>query len=217
MAIVNAHYEFIYCDVGTNGRISDGGVISNTVFYEKLQNGSINIPKPQKVSNSDRDLPYVFIGDEAFALRPDFLKPYPRTKLHKNTRIFNYRLSRARRIVENTFGILAARFRILHTAINLNIENIDTVVMACVVLHNFLRRTSSRTYIASESLDRENIDDGSLQTGERCDPERMHNLRTGKRGAVSEEAKVIRDNFTEYFVKEGAVPWQDKAIEVQKF
>jgi hypothetical protein len=26
MAVVNANYEFLYCDIGTNGRISDGGV-----------------------------------------------------------------------------------------------------------------------------------------------------------------------------------------------
>jgi hypothetical protein len=38
MAITNAYYEFIYCDVETNGRISDGGVINNTIFYEQLVN-----------------------------------------------------------------------------------------------------------------------------------------------------------------------------------
>jgi hypothetical protein len=33
-ATANAKYEFIYCDIGTNGRISDGGVIENTKLYE---------------------------------------------------------------------------------------------------------------------------------------------------------------------------------------
>lgn len=36
MAIVNANYEFIMVDVGANGRVSDGGVFSNTKFYELL-------------------------------------------------------------------------------------------------------------------------------------------------------------------------------------
>lgn len=47
-AIVNANYEFILVDVGTNGRVSDGGVIENTAFYKRLQNGQLNIPKTRK-------------------------------------------------------------------------------------------------------------------------------------------------------------------------
>jgi hypothetical protein len=53
MAIANANCEFIYCDVGTNGRVSDGGVIANTKFYEKLINDDLKIPGPGCVSNSN--------------------------------------------------------------------------------------------------------------------------------------------------------------------
>ncbi|KAK8787435.1 hypothetical protein V5799_022789 [Amblyomma americanum] len=53
-------------------------------------------------------------------------------------RIFNYRLSRARRCVENAFGVMASRFRIFRRVINLLPENADYVVMASCVLHNFL-------------------------------------------------------------------------------
>lgn len=52
------------------------------------------------------------VGDDAFALKTHLLKPYGGTNLTKAQKIFNYRLSRARRIVENAFGILASRFRI---------------------------------------------------------------------------------------------------------
>ncbi|KAL1448219.1 hypothetical protein WDU94_000600 [Cyamophila willieti] len=37
MAIVNANYQFLLCDFGTNGRISEGGVLQNTKFFEKLE------------------------------------------------------------------------------------------------------------------------------------------------------------------------------------
>lgn len=112
MAIANANYEFIYCDVGTNGRVSDdGGVINNLIFYNKLTHNKLNIPKSEPVTNSTRTLNYVFVGDEAFAMRPDLLKPFDRASLSNERRIYNYRLSRARRIIENTFGILASRFR----------------------------------------------------------------------------------------------------------
>lgn len=32
MAVVNANYEFIMVDVGTNGRILHGSVLQNTTF-----------------------------------------------------------------------------------------------------------------------------------------------------------------------------------------
>lgn len=212
MAIANANCEFVYCDVGTNGRISDGGVMANTIFFEKLLRGDLKIPKPGKIPNSDTILPYVFIGDEAFGLRCDFLKPYPRDKLNKDTRIFNYRLSRARRVVENTFGIMASRFRVLQTAINLNIENIDTIVLTCCALHNFLRKMCPQSYTTPDVLDRENIEDGSVTLGERCNPDIIHNLQLGRRGSVMADAKVVRNSFKVYFNNEGSVPWQDKAV-----
>ncbi|KAG5863759.1 hypothetical protein JTB14_030616 [Gonioctena quinquepunctata] len=146
MAVANANCEFIYCDVGTNGRISDGGVLSHTTFYEKLVNNDLQIPKPAGMPNSNEIVEYTFVGDEAFAMRPDLIKPYSSEALNRERRIFNYRLSRARRTIENTFGILASRFRIFHTAINLKMETIDKVVLTCCVLHNFLRQKSPQHY-----------------------------------------------------------------------
>ncbi|CAH1972594.1 unnamed protein product [Acanthoscelides obtectus] len=78
MAIANANCEFIYCDVGTNGRISDGGVIANTTFYEKLANNDLKLPNPESMPNSNEILGYTFIADEAFAMRSDLIKPYSR-------------------------------------------------------------------------------------------------------------------------------------------
>lgn len=45
MAIVNSNYEFIYVDVGKNGRVSDGGVIESTLFYDLLQQGKLSLPE----------------------------------------------------------------------------------------------------------------------------------------------------------------------------
>jgi len=36
MGIVNANYKFLMVDVGANGRVSDGGVFSNTMFCKSL-------------------------------------------------------------------------------------------------------------------------------------------------------------------------------------
>ncbi|CAK1592763.1 unnamed protein product [Parnassius mnemosyne] len=76
MAIVDARYRFLLADFGTNGRVSDGGVLQNTKFFQKLQNKKLNIPNPENIEGSSRCLPYVFIGDDAFPLRTDMIKPY---------------------------------------------------------------------------------------------------------------------------------------------
>jgi hypothetical protein len=100
-----------------------------------------SLPLPRNPDNSTSDLTYVFVGNEAFALRKDLLKPFSPKQLTNERRVFNYRLSRARRVIENTFGIMASRFRVFRTEINLKLGRIETVVLSCCVLHNFLRRS----------------------------------------------------------------------------
>lgn len=184
LAIANANYEFIYCDVGTNGRVSDGGVINNTDFYDKLVNNTLNIPMKDPRGDLALELPYVFVGDDAFAMRPDVLKPFSRASLNKEKRIFNYRLSRARRIIENTFGIFASKLRIFYTAINLNVDTIEYVTLACCALHNFLR-SKSYNYIPPEALDYENLEEGTHELGNRVNTEWIHILQRRSGGAVT--------------------------------
>lgn len=139
---------------------------------------------------------YVFVGDEAFALRPDFLKPYNQRELDNEKRIYNYRLSRARRVVENAFGILANRFRIFHTSINLKVENIEKVVLACCALHNLLRR-NSKSYTLRDSTD----------------DSKMLNLEPrGTDNTHTSEAKQVREKFKRYFNNAGKVNWQDQMV-----
>lgn len=59
--------------------------------------------------------------------------------LSDNNRIFNYRLSRARRNVECAFGILSNKRRILHKAINVNVDLSILLIKTCCALHHFVR------------------------------------------------------------------------------
>jgi len=75
----------------------------------------MNLPKAKSIFDGGPSLPYCLVGDEAFPLKPYLLRPYPRgskKELSTEQHIFNYRLCRARRIIENSFGILASQWRI---------------------------------------------------------------------------------------------------------
>ncbi|XP_066139302.1 uncharacterized protein [Euwallacea fornicatus] len=214
LAIVDARYRFILADVGTNGRISDGGVLQNTKFFERMQCKTLKIPRPEDVANSSRCLPYVFVSDDAFPLGPNMLKPFRQTDLDtRDKKNFNYRLSRARHIVENAFGIMASRFRIYHTRINLDVQNIEKVVMTTCVLHNFLMTHASNFYAPENCFYKENTDNGTvISTGCNTASSNMEHLHRRSQGNITYDGKRVREEFQNYFVNEGKVPWQDNYI-----
>jgi len=82
----------------------------------------------------------------------NLMKPYGKHTSGHDEHIFNYRLSRVRRVVENAFGILATRFRVFPQPLNINVDNVDAVVMASCVLHNFLRKKSSTSSTESGNI-----------------------------------------------------------------
>ena len=53
-------------------------------------------------------------------------------------RIFNLRFNCGRRVVENAFGIMSGKFRILRSPILQKYENACATIKAVCVLHNFL-------------------------------------------------------------------------------
>ena len=141
MALVDADYKFIVVDIGDYGSNSDGGIFANSALGKALESKSLNVLHEEPLLNANElgTIPYVIIADEAFLLKTYFMRPYPGRGLDDEKRIFNYRLSRARRMVECAFGILASRWRMFHRRICMLPENVERVVKATVVLHNMLQ------------------------------------------------------------------------------
>ena len=104
------------------------------------------------------------MGDEAFPLQSWLLRPYPGQGILEEQRISNYRLSSARRVIENVFSILAARGQIFMQPIQSNVEKTDLVVKATICLHNFLRQTNS-TGCPTDFVDSYN-ETGTINKGE---------------------------------------------------
>lgn len=76
MALVDANYLFSYVDIGCQGRISDGGVFRNTSLFKKLEQNELHIPIDEPLPPETDKIPYVFVGDDAFALGKHMMKPY---------------------------------------------------------------------------------------------------------------------------------------------
>ncbi|KAJ8050277.1 hypothetical protein HOLleu_03415 [Holothuria leucospilota] len=90
------------------------------------------------LSETGSQLPFVIVGDEAFPLKPYLMKPYAARIFNQERRIFNYRLSRARRVSENAFGILASRFRVFHTRMAVKPDTAEKVVLAALFTSQLL-------------------------------------------------------------------------------
>jgi hypothetical protein len=155
LAIVSADYQIIYLDLGSEGKASDGGIWQRCSFYEHLNdaNNPLNIPRMKRYKNVPVPIPFYLVGDDAFGLASNLMKPYKGYGLTKKQRIFNYRLSHCQRTVENVFGIISSRFKIFRRPIELNPTGAQNITFACCVLHNYLVDNSQKQYISNDSVD----------------------------------------------------------------
>jgi len=188
LALVDSHCRFLFVDIGAHGRTSDGGVYHNSSLAHCLEANTLNIPQASVIPPTNDHYPYVIVADDAFALKPYILKPYAQRNQTPEQRIFNYRLSRARRSAENAFGQLSQRFRIFGRPIPLSPAKVNVIVMASCCLHNFLLRdkVSAATYMPEGEQGNESstqFSPLSHQGGNRS----------------SAEAQNIRDKFSHYF------------------
>ena len=111
LAVCNANYEFTRVDIGEAGRQSNGGIYNNSKLGMAIDRNLLNIPEPTTINeyNITEKFPFVFVPDEVFALKPFMLRSFLRSNaFNLYELIFNYRQSRARRVIENTFRILTS-------------------------------------------------------------------------------------------------------------
>ena len=213
LALVDADYKFLYVDVGSNGRNNDASVFNSCSLAYALRNGGLDMPSPECLPDRHLPVPYTVIGDEIFALKPYLMKPLPGRNLTDEGRIYNYRLSRARRTVENAFGILANRFGVFQTTITLPPEKVELIILASCVLHNFLRLKSPSVYTPDGFIDSEVITDSQHNFVPGLWRERHSDafipLQSQSARMHVRNAKDVQKEFCAYFNSaEGAVPWQ---------
>lgn len=199
-------------DIGAYGRRSDGGIFKDSLIGQSFHNKQMNLPEPEPITSDGQPLPYVLVGDEAFQLSEYLLRPYPgREYLNQDRSIFNYRLSRARRTIENTFGILVSRWRILKRPIICSMDKTMKIVQAVVCLHNWLRLQDidENQYVPPSMVDKDGPNGLIPGFWRKCiEKSALHDISKCGSNNSSRRAKEIREEFCRYFNSEGVVPWQ---------
>lgn len=221
MAIADAEYKFIFVDIGTPGRHSDSAIFRSSTFGQHLlsEPETLNIPNETLLPNSDNNCPFVFVADEAFPLLKNMMRPYPgrgsHQRMEKDKAIFNYRLSRARRVVENTFGIYAAKWRVFRRPIIASQETVVNIVKATVCLHNFLLMKKNSNYITVGLVDsdKNGVDgSGSWRDSTRNDTGLTNIAGSSSFNTPTLDGSAVRNILTHYFSNEGSVAWQEQKI-----
>lgn len=176
------------------------GIFQKSLIGQYIRYQKFEIPNHKVLPNSNILAPHVFLGDEAFPLLTNLLKPYRRSDaaLNKSKAIFNYRLSRARRLVENSFGILSNRFRIFNTEINLKPATIENMIVSACIIHNFLIETGVTLLTDDET----NQDNSFVRD---IDP-------TDNGENFENDAIQVRHTFKNYVNGAGAVDWQNNML-----
>lgn len=125
---------------------------------------------------------------------------------------FFYRLSRTRRVIENCFGILVARWRIFRKPIICSLDTAQKIIQATVSLHNFIMNTieSKHLYCPPSYVDQED-NDGNMTNGlwrQEAGFQNLEPLHRAGTNNTTKNAAYIRDQLTNYFFLEGAIPFQ---------
>ncbi|KAL4119830.1 hypothetical protein QTP88_012595 [Uroleucon formosanum] len=170
LAICDANYCFIAVDIGDYGKNSDSSIFKNSIFYQRLIKKELNIPENSSFPEGEESkLPFVIVGDEAFGLSQNVMRPYGGKHLSTQKKVFNYRLP-----------------------LNVSEEFAEDIIKACVILHNFVRIRDGNTLDFEDTLSYEGLID------EHGSPD-----NTSGKAATS-----IREQFADYFMGAGEVPWQ---------
>ena len=130
MLVVAAPNRLIqWAHVGAPGSRADIWILKRSDLWRRVRNF---IPEG-----------FYLLGDSGFQLMVWLMIPFKKPAVvaaqgirKRMFNMFNAAQQSARVVVENTFGTLKGRWRILHHGIQADLEHCRSIVIACIVLHN---------------------------------------------------------------------------------
>ena len=137
MALVDGKGRFLWASCGQPGSCHDSTLLQSTELWNRLH----DICHLRTVALGDVRIPSLILGDGAFPFRTFLMKRFSQAHLSNEQKIFNKKHSSARVSVENAFGVLKARFRVLTKTCESRPDNLTYICLSCIVLHNILVST----------------------------------------------------------------------------
>lgn len=133
--IVDADYCFLDICIGWPGSVHDARVFVHSPIYSQITEEDLLPDKPMSINGIN--VPLFLIGDSAYPLQTWLMKPFPQSGvLTSEMRQYNYRICRARIVVENAYGRLKARWRRLMKRNDMHVNHIPNIIAAACILHN---------------------------------------------------------------------------------
>lgn len=180
-----------------------------STFAKGIINNTLPLP-PNGLLGDDAstDFPYYYIGDSSFPLRTNLMRPFEGSTSNDKELYFNYRLSQGQSVTENTFIMLSSMWKILLTTFDLAPLNCESIVMACIVLYNFVMLNGGdRWHNADGTVNAElphNVDESTAWVSVESIQYRSHLESIVEYvGESSPEASDLRNTLMEYFYREG--------------
>ena len=138
--IINIIYKYVHAKYSfVIGSWNDAGIFSNCNLGQALEANEVELPENQMLPRSDIECPFFFIGDGGFPLKRYLIKPFQRTRnMRVDQKIFNHRLSHARKVIECSFGILCKKWKLFESPLDFQLKTSQIVIMSILCLHNFL-------------------------------------------------------------------------------
>ena len=215
LAIVTSDYKFLWIDTSGCGSSSDAQIYNNSEIPDALsKNDIVGFPQPDPLPGDTQNMPYFLVGDDAFALRTYLMKPYSHRDKSRKEAIFNYRLSRARMVVESSFGILSNRFQVLLITMRQHADTVRLIVKACVLLHNLMRTRypTIHNWLTDTVQPDGRLVPGAWREGRRLFDAIPRRNQVGRNRDLN-IAKAQRNLIMEWCSsRAGSVPWQDDCL-----
>ena len=153
LAICDGWYCFSFIDIGEYGSNNDSRILKNSKMG-KIFDNKMNIPDSEVIPGDDLELPDFLVGYQILPLKNWLMRLFSgKTLIRETHKIFHYRLSRACQIIDKTFDIMFAHWRIFQRPVEAKPEKIEKITLAVVALHDYLLLTNNACYTPSGFID----------------------------------------------------------------
>lgn len=190
-------------------RINILGIFNKSTMGKAIKNGHFNMPPPQCIPQTDLLAPFVIVGDQAFPLLVNLMRPFPENQSIGNSlkEEFNYRLSRARRVSENAFGISTSLFTIFTKPFDIRCDATrNDLIFSTCLLHNLIRDENEEFFLSHQTNNVQHTQQSQNNANNFDELENSNTLQLNT-------AIQTRNTFVQYFSTIGVLSWRKLCFE----